>query len=226
MRLNAFLAKAGVSSRRGADELIKAGKITVNGMPGQLNDMVGAENIVKLNGKQIEMRKSRYILLYKPAGYITTLTDEKNRRKVADLVRIPERIVPIGRLDYDTTGAIILTNNGDLVQKLNHPRFEVDKTYEAAVKGEITPDKLRKLAGGIQLEDGLAAPAKARKLEDNKIELIIHEGRKHQVRRMLAAVGLAVQHLHRSRYAGLDLTGLKPSQWRDLTDSEIKKLKG
>jgi 23S rRNA pseudouridine2605 synthase len=225
MRLNAYLAKAGVSSRRGADELIKAGRVTVNGRSGKLNDAVGQKDVVKLDNNQMEMRKSRYILLYKPAGYITTLKDEKDRKKVTDLVKITERTVPVGRLDYDTTGALILTNDGDLVDKLSHPRFEVEKVYEATVKGEITPDKLRKLAGGIRLDDGLTAPAKARPLASGKLEIIIHEGRKHQVKRMLAAVGLPVKQLHRPQYAGLNLTGLKPGQWRDLTPEEIAGLK-
>ena len=226
MRLNAFLAKAGLASRRGADELIKAGQVTVNGKTGQLNDDVSEKDVVKVNNQQIKLRKSRYILLYKPSGYITTLKDPHGRRKVTDLIKIPERIVPAGRLDYDTTGALLLTNDGELANALMHPRFEADKVYEARVEGSITPEILSKLSSGVKLEDGKTAPAKARQLTDDKIELTIHEGRKHQVKRMLAAVGLPVKELHRSRYAGLDLTGLKSGQWRALTPSEIARLKG
>lgn len=218
------MAKAGIASRRGADELIKAGRVKVNNRIGRLNDDVSEKDVVELDNQQIRLRKSRYILLYKPAGYLTTLKDPHGRRKVTDLIKIEDRIVPVGRLDYDTTGALLLTNNGQLAQKLMHPSFGVDKIYEAEVNGAITNEILNKLSIGIQLEDAKTAPAKARKLANNKIELIIHEGRQHQVKRMLAAVGLTVVKLHRPKYGPLDLTGLKPGQWRNLTDSEVKKL--
>jgi len=224
MRLNAFLARAGVASRRRADELIKAGKVGVNGKTGRLNDNVTDKDIVKIDGKQITLQKSRNILLYKPAGYVSTLSDPQNRPKVTDLIDIPERVVPVGRLDYDTTGLLLLTNDGQLANMLMHPSKKVDKVYEITVVGDITPEILNKLSIGVQLEDGKSAPAKARQLSSNKIELTIHEGRKHQVKRMLAAVGLPVNSLHRSRYAGLDLAGLKPGQWRDLSKDEISKM--
>jgi 23S rRNA pseudouridine2605 synthase len=226
MRLNAFLAQAGISSRRGADELIKHGRVSVNGRVGKLNDDVGNNDDIRVDKKRIKMRKSRYILLYKPGGYIATLRDPKNRRKVTDLVDIPERVIPVGRLDYDTTGALLLTNDGELANRLMHPSFEVDKVYEALVDGKITPQSLNRLDHGVELEGGVTAPARAKKLADNKIQLIIHEGRKHQVKKMLAVVGLPVKSLHRPAYAGLNLKGMKPGQWRDLTDDEIKKLKG
>lgn len=221
MRLNAFLARTGIASRRRADELIKSGRVTVNGAPGQLNDDVSDKDDIRLDDKSVKMSKSRYILLNKPAGYLTTLKDPHGRRKVADLVKVSERVVPVGRLDYDTSGALLLTNDGELANKLMHPRFEAHKMYEAQVTGYITDEILNKLSIGIELEDGKTAPAKARKLADNKIEITIHEGRNHQVKRMLAAVGLPVQKLHRSKYAGLDLRGIKPGQWRDLTPDEI-----
>src|SRR5579862_7987286 len=164
MRLNAFLAKAGLASRRGADELIKAGQVTVNGKTGQLNDDVSEKDVVKVNNQQIKLRKSRYILLYKPSGYITTLKDPHGRRKVTDLIKIPERIVPAGRLDYDTTGALLLTNDGELANALMHPRFEADKVYEARVEGSITPEILSKLSSGVKLEDRKTAAAKVRQL--------------------------------------------------------------
>lgn len=225
MRLNAFLARAGVESRRGADRLIKAGRISVNGRQGQLNDDVSHADDIRVNGRRVSAQKMRYILLYKPAGYITTLKDPENRVKVTDLVKIDERVVPVGRLDFNTTGALLLTNDGELTNKLMHPGFEVDKVYEATVEGEITEEILNKLSIGVELEDGGTAPAKTRKLSDNKIELTIHEGRNHQVKRMLAAVGLPVKKLHRSKYGPLTLDGLKPGQWRDLAESEIKLLK-
>jgi 23S rRNA pseudouridine2605 synthase len=224
MRLNAFLARAGVASRRGADRLIKAGRISVNGRPGQLNDDVSETDDIRVNGRRISVQTKRYILLYKPAGYITTLKDPENRVKVTDLVKIDERVVPVGRLDFNTTGALLLTNDGDLANRLMHPSFKVDKVYEATVEGDVTDEILNKLSIGVMLEDGKSAPAKVRKLDDNKIEVIIHEGRNHQVRRMLAAVGLPVKKLHRSKYGSLTVDGLKPGQWRDLAEPEVKRL--
>lgn len=225
MRLNAFLARAGVASRRGADQLIKSGRVYVNGQKGQLNDNVSGADDVKVNGRRVSAQKLRYILLNKPAGYVTTLKDPENRSKVTDLIKVSERVVPVGRLDFNTTGALLLTNDGQLARQLMHPSFEIDKVYEVEVAGEINDKILNTLSIGIKLDDGKTAPAKARKLTDNKIELVIHEGRKHQVKRMLAAVGLPVKKLHRSGYAGLTLAGLKPGQWRDLTPNELKLLK-
>lgn len=232
MRLNAFLARTGVASRRGADRLILEGWVKVNGRIGQLNDNVSENDSVELDDKQIQKQNLRYILLYKPDRMVSTLNDPENRPKVIDLIDIPERVVPVGRLDTNTTGALLLTNDGDLAHKLMHPSFEVDKVYEAEVKGEITPEILNKLSIGVKLEDGMTAPAKARILKGTTlskgrtlIELTIHEGRKHQVKRMLAAVGLPVQKLHRSKYGPLNLEGLKPGQWRDLTEEEVLKLK-
>jgi 23S rRNA pseudouridine2605 synthase len=225
MRLNTFLARAGVASRRGADKLIKAGRISVNGRQGQLNDNVTDSDNIKVNGRRVGSQKIRYILLYKPEGYVTTLKDPENRVKVTDLVKIDERVVPVGRLDFNTTGVLLMTNDGELTNRLTHPSFEVDKVYEAVVDGTITEKILDLLSIGINLEDGPTAPAKARQLSDKKLEIIIHEGRNHQIKRMLAAVGLKVLKLHRSRYGPLTLDGLKPGRWRDLTDAEISKLK-
>lgn len=225
MRLNAFLARAGVASRRGADRLIKAGRISVNGRLGQLNDDVSDADDVKVNGRRVSSQRLRYILLYKPAGYITTLKDPENRVKVTDLIKIDERVVPVGRLDFNTTGALLLTNDGELANKLMHPSREVDKVYEAEVEGTITDEILNRLSIGVKLEDGKTAPAKAKKLADNTVELTIHEGRQHQVKRMLAAVGLDVKKLHRSKYGPLGLDGLKPGRWRELSANELKLLK-
>ncbi len=225
MRLNAYLARAGVASRRGADELIKAGRVSVNGRPGQLNTDVNPSDVVKVDGKPVRSQNLRYILMNKPAHVVTTLRDEEGRPTVIDLLKVHERVVPVGRLDVNTTGALLLTNDGELANKLMHPSFKVDKVYEAEVQGDITPKMLDLLSNSIQLDDGPTAPAKARKLADNKIELMIHEGRKHQVKRMLAAVGLPVKKLHRSKYGPLDLNGLKPGQWRELTKDEAAQLK-
>lgn len=225
MRLNAFLARAGKASRRGADEIIKAGRVMVNGQIGQLNTKVEGGDIVKLDGKDISIQKLRYILFYKPTNTVTTLKDPEDRPTILDDVKIPERVVPVGRLDFDTTGALLLTNDGNLAHRLMHPSFEVDKVYEAEVDKTVTPRILDLLSIPIMLDDGLTAPAQAKKLKDKKIELTIHEGKNHQVKRMLAAVGLNVVKLHRSQYGLLNLDGLKPSQWRELTDEEVLKLK-
>jgi 23S rRNA pseudouridine2605 synthase len=224
MRLNVFLARAGVASRRGADKLIKAGRISVNGRQGQLNDEVSEDDDIRVNGRRYTSQKLRYILLYKPEGYVSTLKDPENRVKVTDLVKIDERVVPVGRLDFNTTGAMLLTNDGNLANKLMHPSYKVDKVYEAQVEGEITNKILNLLSIGVNLEDGMSAPAKSRELANNKIELTIHEGRNHQIKRMLATLGLNVIKLHRSKYGPLDLTGLKPGQWRDLSANEIEAL--
>lgn len=232
MRLNSYLAKGGVASRRGADKLIKTGKVMVNGRSGQLNDDVSEGDSVLVDGKQIKLRKSRYILLHKPVGYITTLKDPRHRAKVTDLVKVSERVVPVGRLDKDTTGVLLLTNDGALAHRLMHPTFMIDKVYEAVVRGSITIEKLKMLSGGINIDEGKTAPAKARILQGRSlqkgcslIELTVHEGRKHQVKRMLAAVGLETLKLHRRQYGPLTLDGLAPGQWRDLTEKELKLLK-
>jgi len=225
VRLNAFLARAGIASRRGADELIKAGRATVNGEPGQLNTFVQSHDRVEVDGRPVELQPLAYVLLHKPAGVVTTARDPQGRRTVVDLVDHPARVVPVGRLDADTTGALLLTNDGGLAHRLAHPRYEVEKVYEAAVEGDPTDEALRRLEEGVELEDGRTAAAAARRLGPGRVELAIHEGRKHQVKRMLAAVGHPVRRLHRSRYAGLDLDGLEPGAWRELGRSEVETLR-
>ena len=226
MRLNAYLARAGVASRRKADDLIKAGRVTVNGEPGELNTFVSSRDRVELDGQRVEKQQLAYVLLHKPAGVLTTAHDPHGRRTVVDLVAGHGlRLVPVGRLDADTTGALLLTNDGDLAHRLGHPRYEVEKVYEAEVEGEPSDEALARLAQGVELEDGPTAPARARVLGPGRVELSIHEGRKHQVKRMLAAVGHPVTRLHRSRYAGLTVEGLEPGQWRELEPSETELLR-
>jgi 23S rRNA pseudouridine2605 synthase len=225
VRLNAYLARAGVASRRRADELIAAGRVLVNGEPGQLNTAVGTRDVVEVDGCRVTLQRLAYVLLHKPAGVVTTARDPHGRRTVVDLVRHESRVVPVGRLDADTTGALLLTNDGELAHRLAHPRYEVDKVYEAEVEGRPAAEALRHLEHGIELDDGRAAPAAVRRLGPSRLELTIHEGRKHQVKRMLEAVGHPVQRLHRSRYAGLDLEGLAPGEWRELTRQEVEQLR-
>ena len=226
MRLNAFLARAGVASRRRADELIKAGRVTVNGEPGQLNTVVGARDRVEVDGEEVARQRLRYVLLHKPAGVVTTARDPQRRPTVVELVPDEPRVVPVGRLDVDTTGALLLTNDGQLAHRLAHPRYGVEKTYVADVEGDPDGVALTLLRDGVELDDGITAPARARRLDaGGGVELVLHEGRKHQVKRMLAAVGHPVTRLHRSAYAGLTLEGLEPGAWRELEPSEVEQLR-
>jgi 23S rRNA pseudouridine2605 synthase len=226
VRLNAYLARAGVASRRKADDLIKAGRVTVNGEPGRLNTFVAKHDRIELDGQPLARQRLAYVLLYKPAGVVTTASDPHGRPTVVELVSEHEvRLVPVGRLDADTTGALLLTNDGELAHRLAHPRYEVEKVYEAEVEGEPSDEALRQLERGIDLDDGTTAPARARRLAPSRVELAIHEGRKHEVKRMLAAVGHPVLRLHRCRYAGLTVKGLGPGESRELTGAEVERLR-
>src|SRR5438309_4786196 len=224
MRLNAYLARAGVASRRAADELIKAGRVRVNGEIGQLNTFVERGDRVEVDGDAVTAQRLAHVLLYKPAGTVTTARDPHGRPTVVDLVDLPERVVPVGRLDADTTGALLLTNDGPLAHRLAHPRYGVEKVYEVEVEGKPDAEALEQLAAGVELDDGLTAPAIVRRLGPAKLELTLHEGRKHQVKRMCEAVGHPVLRLHRSRYADLTVEGLEPGAWRELEPSEVKRL--
>jgi 23S rRNA pseudouridine2605 synthase len=224
VRLNAWLARAGVASRRKADELIKAGRVTVNGEPGQLNTFVGADDDVRLDGEPLAKQRLAYVLLHKPAGVVTTAHDPQGRPTVVGLVDHPARVVPVGRLDVDTTGVLLLTNDGALAHRLAHPRYEIDKAYEVESWTRLSDDELRRLRDGVELDDGPTRPAQVRRLDDRRLELVIHEGRNRQVRRMLEAVGHRVRRLHRSRYANLTVDGLAPGEWRELRQDEAHAL--
>ena len=229
MRLNAFLARAGVASRRGADELVRAGRVRVNGRPGELSTVVGAHDVVEVDGARVTRQPLAYVLLNKPPGVVTTARDPQGRPTVVELVPAEPRVVPVGRLDADTTGALLLTNDGDLAHRLAHPRYGVPKVYEADVAGSPAEEALAALHSGIELDDGMTAPAEVRVLDrtrrSTRIELILHEGRNRQVRRMLEAVGHPVRRLHRSRYASLDLRGLGEGKSRPLERDEVAALR-
>jgi 23S rRNA pseudouridine2605 synthase len=225
MRLNAYLARTGVASRRGADELIKTGRVRVNGVRGELNTFVEQGDVVDLDGRLLVPQELAYVLLHKPSGVVTTARDPHGRPTVVGLVQHEARVLPVGRLDADTTGVLLLTNDGDLAHRLAHPRYEVAKVYEAEVEGKPSDKALAALAAGVELDDGPTAPARVRRLAPSLIELAIHEGRKHQVKRMLEAVGHPVRRLHRSRYAGLTPDGLEPGAWRELAPGEVAALR-
>jgi pseudouridine synthase len=198
--------------------------VRVNGEVADFATFVGARDRVEVNGRAVEPQALTYVLLHKPAGVVTTARDPHGRPTVVDLIGHERRIVPVGRLDADTTGALLLTNDGPLAHRLMHPRYEVDKVYEVEVEGRPGEEALRLLAEGVELDDGVTAPARARRLGPSRVELTIHEGKKHQVKRMCEAVGHPVRRLHRSAYAGLTLDGLDPGDWRELTAAEAKGL--
>lgn len=233
-RLQKVLAHAGVASRRHCEELIVQGKVQVNGsVVRELGTRVDPQSDqIVVNGRRIQLEQHVHLLLYKPTGVITSVTDPQGRRVVTDLLKgIKERVYPVGRLDYDTSGLLLLTNDGELANKLAHPSYEIDKVYRAWVKGIPTPEKVKKLATGIRLEDGMTSPGEARLLKtDTKtgralVELTIHEGRNRQVRRMCDAIGHPVITLERIRLGFLTLEGLSAGQFRPLTTTEVDRLK-
>lgn len=228
-RLQKIIARAGISSRRAAEKLIVEGKVTVDG---EVITELGAKadvrkNKIRVAGKLLNFDAEKiYILLNKPRGYVCTAKDERGRKTVLDLVAgIAERVYPVGRLDLDSEGLILLTNDGELTNALIHPKFKIEKTYRAKISGELTAVKLEKLRAGIELDDGLTAPAEVLVIGENLVEITIHEGRNRQIRRMFAAIGCEVKRLKRTKFAGLTLAGVAVGKFRRLTAAEIKSLK-
>ena len=200
--------------------------MTVNGARATAGMQVDEGDEVAVDGRRVGAAQPlRHVLLHKPRGVVTTAADPEGRPTVVELVGGDVRIVPVGRLDTGTTGALLLTNDGDLAFRLSHPRYEIEKAYVAAVEGEPDDATLRALAAGVELEDGPTAPARVRRLGPSRLELVLHEGRNRQVRRMCEAVGHPVRRLHRPRYAGLGLDGLAPGAWRDLRPAEVARLR-
>jgi len=232
-RLQKIIAQAGVASRRKAEELIAEGRVTVNGKKvTELGVKVTGTETIEVDGIPLDKEQPVYLLFYKPTGVISSVKDEKGRKVVTDFFPgIKERIFPVGRLDYDTSGALLLTNDGDLANKLMHPKYKIDKYYIARVKGIVTKEDVKKLARGVHLEDGKTAPAHVkvesvdRKKGTSVVALTIHEGRNRQVRRMFEALGYEVQKLRRERYGFLDITGMGTGDFRELKPHEVKQLK-
>lgn len=228
-RLQKVIANLGYTSRRNAEELIKSGKVKVNGeIVNELGTKVKTSDIIEVEDTILDKNKNyEYYLLYKPREVISSVKDEVGRKTVVDLIITSERIYPVGRLDYDTTGLILLTNDGVLTNKLTHPSNKIDKTYIAKVDGLVSGYAIKKLRDGVIIDGRKTSKAKVKlksydkKTNKSLVELTIHEGRNHQVKKMFEAIGYNVLKLKREKYANLDLKGLKPGEYRKLTNKEI-----
>ncbi|HOA96463.1 pseudouridine synthase [Acetivibrio saccincola] len=230
IRLQKYLADCGVASRRKAEELILQGRISVNGtVVTELGTKVDYNDIVCFDGKRLKRKEDKvYILLNKPVGYVTTVKDQFQRPTVIDLVDVPERIFPVGRLDYDTSGLLILTNDGSLTYRLTHPKFKIKKVYRAVIKGIPSKEKIEKFEKGIEIEDYVTAPAKLKIIKSFKntstVEITIYEGKNRQVRKMCENIGHPVLELKRVGFGHLSLGDLPEGKWRKLNKNEISKL--
>lgn len=232
-RLQKFLANAGIASRRKCEELILDGKVEVNGaIVTELGTKVSEKDIVKYNGKIVKTEEEKiYILLNKPIGYVTTAKDQFNRDTVLDLIKINKRIVPVGRLDMYTSGALILTNDGEFVNMLTHPKNEIDKTYNVTVKGNVTNEDIEQLQKGVKIDDEyITKPAKVKILKIDKeknisrIQITIHEGKNRQVRKMCEAINKKVLALHRCKIGNIEVKDIKVGNWRYLSKKEVENL--
>ncbi|MFH1182558.1 MAG: pseudouridine synthase [Candidatus Woesearchaeota archaeon] len=226
MRLQKILSLAGIASRRKSEELISQGRVSVNGKTATIGMSADAEkDVIAVNGKKVQLQAKKYILLYKPKGYVSTLEDRFAQRKVTDLIKLKERLYPVGRLDADAEGLLIMTNDGDFANSVAHPRYEVPKTYTALLKSDMKPEDLAKLNQGIEIE-GRAVKAFARFLGKNLVEITVHEGRKHIVKLLFRELGYFILRLRRVKIGRLTLKGLSPGTWRFLTEGELKQFQG
>ena len=230
-RLQKVIASSGYCSRRKAEELIKKGVVFVNGVRvTELGTKVETNDEIVVNGHSLTMENKEYYLLYKPSGVITTTSDDKNRKTVVDLINTDKRIYPVGRLDYDTTGALLLTNDGDFANILMHPSNQIEKVYLVKTPGILTKVELHALLSGVIIDGFKTSPAKVRIKQYNKssnlslVEITIHEGKNHQVKKMFEAVNHEVVKLKRERIGFFDLSGLKIGEYRRLTIKEVKKV--
>lgn len=233
IRLQKYIADCGITSRRKAEELIKQGKIKVNGqIVYELGTKINPQkDIVLYQDKKIkEKEKNVYILLNKPIGYVTTVKDQFKRPSVLDLVKVKQRVVPVGRLDMYTSGALILTNDGDFVYQVTHPKHEIDKTYTVTIKGIVTEQDVELLKNGVKIEEYTTKPAKVKILKtdleknSSRLEIIIHEGKNRQIRKMCEAVGYPVLALHRSKISGIGVKDLPLGKWRFLSKQEVERI--
>ncbi|WP_449536801.1 23S rRNA pseudouridine(2605) synthase RluB [Ferdinandcohnia sp. Marseille-Q9671] len=232
-RLQKVIAHAGVASRRKAEELIVAGQVKVNGkIVKELGIKVSHNDKIEVSGIPLEREEPVYFLFYKPRSVISSVSDDKGRKVVTDFFQeIQQRIYPVGRLDYDTSGLLLLTNDGEFANLLMHPKYEIEKVYVAKIKGIPPKEKLRQLERGIKLEDGMTAPARTKLISMDKrkqtsiVEITIHEGRNRQVKRMFEAIGHEVMKLKRERFGFLTLNGLHTGEHRELQPHEVKQLR-
>lgn len=231
MRLQKYMADCGVASRRHAEKMIADGLVSVNGaVVTEMGVQVDGDDEVRVSGKLIRPQTvKKYIIYHKPAGEVTTVTDPEGRKTVLDRFRdCPVRLFPVGRLDYDSEGLLLLTNDGELAERMMHPRYVIDKAYLARVTGDVTPDELRQLAQGVVLDGRRTSPAKVRLVRRetfaSDILITIHEGRNRQVRRMVESVGHQVLQLRRVRFGPLELGDLRRGEWRELNEEEVRRL--
>lgn len=231
IRLQKYLSQCAVASRRKAEELISDGKVKVNGRAAKLGDKINPKkDTVTVSGKKVVLNKKHYyIMLHKPRGFITTMDDERSRKCVAQLVEdVGARVYPVGRLDRESEGLLIMTNDGELANALTHPSKHVSKTYRVTVRPDVTEEMLIKLATGVEIDSGLTAPADVRVIEKQEgrvvLEIILREGRNRQIRKMCEALGLEVARLKRTAVGSVKLGMLPQGKWRDLTDDEVHKL--
>ncbi len=232
-RLQKYLAECGIASRRKCEEYILQGKVKVNNnLVTELGTKINPKkDIVTFEGKEVKRENKKiYILLNKPIGYVTTAEEQFGRDKVLDLVKVKERIVPVGRLDMYTSGALILTNDGDFVYKVTHPKHEITKTYTVTLKGIVNKTEVEQLRKGVKIEDYITKPAKVKILKTDeekdisRLEITIHEGKNRQIRKMCESIGKKVLALHRSKIGNIDVKNIKIGEWRYLKDSEVKEL--
>ncbi len=226
MRVHKYMAKAGVASRRKSEEMVKEGLVKINDEIAGIGSMVSETDTVTVNGRVIKLEENMvYLMLNKPLECVTTVDDQFDRKTVMDYIDVPERIYPIGRLDYNTTGLLLLTNDGDLANKIMHPKHQMKKTYVAKIKGTPSEELIRKFETGLLIEDKMTAPANLNVLKPGLVEVKIHEGRNRQVRKMLEAIGFPVITLKRIKIGKLTLDDLKEGTYRHLTEDEVKYLK-
>lgn len=220
-RIQKLIAQSGYCSRRKAEELVRQGKVLVNDKPIKLGDKaeIGKDTIT-IEGKPIQTERKRYLIFNKPLYYTTTLSDPFEKKIISQLIKVSERVYPIGRLDKNSAGLLLLTNDGDFANQILHPRYEIKKTYYLILEKAIVPEEVLVLEKGIVLEGKKTAPAKIKILSENELEITIHEGKKHQIRNMFKAIGYKTVSLIRVRIGKLNLGDLKPGQYREMTEKE------